>query len=548
MKMQLRTTFLSDKTACIALCFLVVLFALFIRLTTLPMIETGGDAVGRWYRIKGLIGGWEPWIWNHHTARFGVNIPVILVQLLLGPSVVYYYVPTLLVFVFSVFLVFQIGLKVSGRATAVLASALYILFPAMIRNGAQLLPNVYTACFILLTVWLILIAVESQRRKTLLFVLAASAMFLTYGTKVQALFFLPGILVAIFVLENYRWKHVVIFAGSLAAMYVVEHLLLLANGFDLGRFQVISSSFGVPPGVKSRNFSGVLSLFERYTVLRGEWGPLLLLFGASTIYLIYNRLNVPRNLKAVLLVTLSFFFFMTFSVRSLDPLLPVQSYHDRYLIEAIPLVCLVISAAALSLVSYLRRGWAGSAVYAVFAATLLLSLSFLRGDWFAGDVGILAGSLVALGVLKFFEKPGRGFIQVIAVLILFLIVGRLAFVDRFAGFDSYAWVRVKNYENLATEALQSGIPIIAFDSSKGIQAFQRLFVSKEVLPLLRSTSHPLMLDLDGRRAWGIATVKGMRPETLETQLGSDFLLIKRRPSLIAERILIESFADVENGR
>ena len=66
---------------------LVLVFALGVRLISAPEIDTGDDGILKWYNGKILLSVTPgQWNWSHHTARFGMVLPMLLVQSLVAWS------------------------------------------------------------------------------------------------------------------------------------------------------------------------------------------------------------------------------------------------------------------------------------------------------------------------------------------------------------------------------------------------------------------------------------------------------------------------------
>ena len=109
---------------------LLVFFALFFRLLTITNIETGGDAASVWFSAKRLIYG-LPYPISHHSARFGMIIPVYLSQFIFGTHPVVYYMIPLTFFLLQVIFLYKIAARAYGINLAFLSSILLIFLPKM---------------------------------------------------------------------------------------------------------------------------------------------------------------------------------------------------------------------------------------------------------------------------------------------------------------------------------------------------------------------------------------------------------------------------------
>ena len=92
---------------------LLVFFGLFFRFLTIANIETGGDAAGVWFTAKELLYG-LPYPLSHHSARFGMVIPVYLTQLVFGTHPVVYYIAPLVFFVLQMVFLYKIAVRAYG--------------------------------------------------------------------------------------------------------------------------------------------------------------------------------------------------------------------------------------------------------------------------------------------------------------------------------------------------------------------------------------------------------------------------------------------------
>src|ERR1700733_12547340 len=67
-----------------ALLAALIVAAALVRVVTLRTIDLGGDATFKWFFVR----TWRyanPWVFDHHTARFSIILPIWVVQRALGP-------------------------------------------------------------------------------------------------------------------------------------------------------------------------------------------------------------------------------------------------------------------------------------------------------------------------------------------------------------------------------------------------------------------------------------------------------------------------------
>jgi 4-amino-4-deoxy-L-arabinose transferase-like glycosyltransferase len=149
MKKGLVSRFFSDENTVL---ILLVFFGLFFRFLTITNIETGGDAAGVWFAAKQLFYRMDYGI-NHHSARFGMIIPVYLSQLVFGTHPVVYYFMPLFFFVLQVVFLYKIAVRAYGINLAFLSSLILIFLPKMFSHAVQIKPDGFCAAYILICVY-----------------------------------------------------------------------------------------------------------------------------------------------------------------------------------------------------------------------------------------------------------------------------------------------------------------------------------------------------------------------------------------------------------
>jgi len=330
--------------------FLIMFFSVFFRLLTVVNIETGGDAAGVWFYAKKIYYG-LPYVnshWSHHAARFGMIFPVYLVQLIFGTNPVVYYITPLLFFFLQVFFLFKVGVRSHSIGVAFLGCLLLIFFPQMFRHAVQIKPEGFCATYLIISVYFLFLYHDAEKRPLLHLLLSSAFLFLAYLTKVTSIFFLPGILIAVWLLRK-RFGHAVLYAAVLFFLFIIETGLYYAfAGFPLGRLSIIMGTH-----LQSKNLQTLLSfwdLFDRYGEMILYWKIYFAAYLLAAGFLI-GFLKKKMNLKilSVLLVSLSFFLFITFAVKSIDPLVPAMSNNHRHLVLAAPLMMMIISCALVEL-------------------------------------------------------------------------------------------------------------------------------------------------------------------------------------------------------
>ncbi len=381
---------------------LLMAACLAVRLLTLEMPELGGDAFKKWHFVR-------QWFfdndisevpWNHHYARLGMTVPTYLVQAWFGTDPLNYYVAPVTAAVLQVPFLYLIATRIAGRGAGVLAVVMLIEFDGSIRVGSQLLPGVFSGVAILAAVWGLLAYQKAEGRARWGWVLVMGiAAFSAYSVKVTNLFFLPGLVLAMWWGAR-RTTDVALLGGILLLGLMAETLVLQWLSPHAHRFAIITASHlggsVAPPTAASEEpfeFLDLLGLLDRF-------GPFLSRYRTAVAYFFVAAAVGSiawirsRRLNSVILVTASFFFFATFLVRSLDPIALFMPMRDRYLAAATPLMLAVnagfiafaVGAAArglpTSVLRSLRGLLVGPAVVAVtaFVVGMLVFKFYARGE------------------------------------------------------------------------------------------------------------------------------------------------------------------------
>ena len=311
-----------------------LLFGLFclsvlVRFLTAEYVEYGGDCVHLWINIRRVLDGLSFNAWNHHTMRWAINLPLLGVVKLFGPHPqVYYILPTLYASVAAV-LFYLIGERLHGPRLGFWTSLLSILYPQMTQTGSQIWPGVFELTYIAACVWLLLVWLDENRLKWL--VLAGVAFVLAWASRVTAVYFLPGLVLLIWLPER-RFKPVLVFGAVIASLCFVELLYFWADtGNILGRVGVIKSTHGsqtellVTPAKYLLRAKGFLKL-------RGLFGVLVASIGACW----FAWKGGDRRVRAVAVLFLVHVFLEAYMISGLNPFKVAQPLGTRYHTVAAP--------------------------------------------------------------------------------------------------------------------------------------------------------------------------------------------------------------------
>jgi hypothetical protein len=303
----------------------------------LQLVEMGGDAVLKWHFVRQWAYGNDlgQASWDHHTARMGVNGLTWLIQSIFGRNWRAYYIGPFFMAALQVPFLYVIAKRFSGRLAAILAVVPLAYMDQVHRSASQLLPDGYVGTWALIGAYFYLRFLEaSPERKDRWLGATALAAFIAYLCKETFFFFVPGFMLAIW-LARKRVRDVALFLGVLAACMVIENALYAALTEYPSRYHMILSKHGAGGDWDEVTFWG---LFDRFDKLTHGYKYLLFFGLASSLWIVaFQRQLGSTGLVAI---GLSQLFFITFTVRDIEPIKIWQSFHDRYLDPATPFLAL----------------------------------------------------------------------------------------------------------------------------------------------------------------------------------------------------------------
>lgn len=423
-----------DLIILIALLF----FTLFFRLATLMMMNTGVDERDYWFSAKAIASGLPYPEITHRTTRFAIILPVALAQVFLGSHPDVYYVLPVLNALVQTALAFAIGRKLRGRLTGFLAAIALTLFPYMIRAGSQVRPEVFSITYVLLSIYFFLEYLQRDTRELPPLLWTAACLFVAYEAKITNLYFAPGILLAI-ILYKKKPAHAFLLGGILLILLLAETGVYAAfTKYKFGELEIIaknhfhSDSLVVP---------GLLDLFQRYVRpnLQLYWQVPFMLFAIGAVwYLVKGR---DKRVSSLVLISLSFFLFLTFEVKSLHPVTPAESFINRYFSAVLPSVLLVLAYAAEGIATVLFRGHMKTKADGSAAA-------------YGGTLAFFV--LAVLGVFSFPRLPA----------------GIRAYANSPLHLLQHPLILNESYRQEVNRSYRGGIPIIAVEDNGGDNAIQ----------------------------------------------------------------------------
>lgn len=326
---------------------IIVVAVLAKTLFTVP-VEVGGDAIHKWEFVVDILRGapWSEFAHNHHTARWGINLPTLGFAWMFGTNWFVYYLTPL--FFYLVFLILAAVFFARVATLGVFSFTVFVLIlfgdSLYFRSTTQLQPFIFVAAFVLAHV--LSVYRLTQRFSVGTCFLAAFFIFLAYGAKATALFYAPATIVFVFWAMERRTA-----LKAIGLMAVFGVLLLL---LETAAFSLLTGEFTTRVEVMHRHFH---SLYTKYNELGflglfGGWTGLdiypAVLFaltavvGGAVLYRSYgHRAEDPRLFPILLFV--SFAILETFVVKSIDPIIPLTPPKDKYLADLVPWACMVLA-------------------------------------------------------------------------------------------------------------------------------------------------------------------------------------------------------------
>jgi hypothetical protein len=310
--------------------------------STLPGIDMGGDAAWKWAFVRSW-GKGLPWVYDHHTARFAINVPAYLCQRIFGTGPNVMYVAPIAFALTQIALCYAVGRRLGGVAVGVVSALCLIGFGPWRGAASQLLPGVFQSTYLLFAVYAFVRFSARPRR----FWLAAvgGGLFAGYLAMLSTLYFVPGFVVATFLVRR-RALDVATWLGLLLLGIALETgLYALLSDFPGGQLQIVQRSHN---NVEPIAFWG---LFSRYAALPLSWQVALSVGAACAALLLV--LGSSAALRGLPLIAGAFIMASTFMVKNLHPLVPALNFRDRYFDPIAPLVALMLPTT----IALLLRRW-----------------------------------------------------------------------------------------------------------------------------------------------------------------------------------------------
>lgn len=348
----------------------------FVRWVGLDPIENGGDPLDNWYFVRQFAYENHPataWL-DHHCARFGIHWITFLVQKIFGVHPKFYYFPQLFASALCVGLVYLLGRQVAGRAVAVLAALLLIENDLFESASSQLRRGIFETAYALIVANCLVRYISTSGRQAERWLLACTlAQFLTYMVELPSLFLMPAVLLVMW-LAHRNLKHLLWYCGILVGLFLVETAIYSIFTQYSSRLAVITGAHLSKEGTP-HDFWYVLG-----RVTEADESTKLVyytFFGAGAAILAFRDSLKER---VPVLLTASFLFLMTFTLRGIDPIRVFQRNSGRYILMTVPpalvAVSIVMIAALGELGAFLGRTRAFQRFRLQGTVALLAGLAF----------------------------------------------------------------------------------------------------------------------------------------------------------------------------
>lgn len=307
------------------------------------IMSGGEDVIDTWVSAKRILFGLDYHL-IHNTVRFGTIIPVYLTQLFFGTSPVVYYIAPAVFQIMTTVVLFKISEMMMGRRFAAVICALFLVFPDTLIAGSHPRTSTFSMFFLVLALFFLFRFLRSEKKIINAdLVVSGVSLFAMYLCNEVTVFFFPGIALVVF-LSRKSIKPLFVLFGVFGLLFLCETAFYAAfTQYPFGRLQIattkhLSESGNLVP------VSSFMGLFGRFTPSNASyWSFLIPVFLLCSLYLLIFR--KCREAGYLALVGISFILFMTISVKSMHPVVPVVNFRVRYLSDITPVFILVFCGA-----------------------------------------------------------------------------------------------------------------------------------------------------------------------------------------------------------
>ncbi len=335
---------------------LIAISVLFVRsfYTVEPEMH---DARKKWIVASELAETNDPALivsWDHHSSRWGVVIPAYLAVKVGGQNLITYLGLVLSLFAVTFSTLIICGKRDAGPGLLYAFGVLLFFEPMFFRASTQLQPFMFGVFYLTVSLWLLCRYLSTAN--VVLLALSALFAFFAYGAKELYLFFIPGLLLLLFLRSGF--KACFYYCVWLFAFLFVEILIFnsLVDGLTYGRIEFLRSGKHVSKMTGGTNVaSSSRFLIEYYNSLPypqkgfeflfGRWHRLPLfnqiLVFLSTIYVVLLVLKGKITRMGdfslgIIFLTYSYSILLSVTPLSISPLIPLQPLWEKYLTPVMP--------------------------------------------------------------------------------------------------------------------------------------------------------------------------------------------------------------------
>ncbi len=331
-------------------CLFLVLF----RILYSTPIEIDGDSVGKWASATSIAAGiahWEDLDVSHHSFRWGVLMPQILVSSILpGRYESYFILPIIFYGVFTVagMTLIRNSVKHSVLAVPILFGVLASVDPISHVSASQMKTVVFGLFYFILAAYLFLLYLKKGRMIWL--VISAALVFLAYGSHITYLLFAAGLII-VMVGHHRDYVGAVIFCVTLGALLSFETLItgtvLAFEGFTSSRLEHLMTGVTHQPVTRARGSGAPLQYMDLLT----RWRLLpkfdlaicvAYLYGTLMLFRKHVRREMPIAIWICYYSAGVYALAVSVPITSFDPLRLAMALHTRYLAPVFPLMMIFV--------------------------------------------------------------------------------------------------------------------------------------------------------------------------------------------------------------
>ncbi|WP_028973448.1 glycosyltransferase family 39 protein [Spirochaeta cellobiosiphila] len=313
----------------ICLCIL----NLFVRLLTLQNPQSGPDEMHYWEHARNIVLGIKNINFIHKSARFSLIIPLAIIIKITSNPLMYYILPILMSFV-HLYLIFLIIKNEMSKEAMTFVLLGMILFPYFIDSYNKVLPDITSITYLLLTFYFYN---KGSAKGGQYFVLMGIFHFLAYLSKITMLYFGPAFFILL-LYKNKKIKPALIYSFTLLIFFLIETFLYSHFSSFSSRLDVIMSSHLSSNNRNLLSFTSFTGLFLRYKPQNFYILYQLITWPFFLLFIFLGRKINNLKLKSIFILIFTYFFFMTFVIESVNPIVPVNTFRSRYFNVALPFI------------------------------------------------------------------------------------------------------------------------------------------------------------------------------------------------------------------